>query len=207
MFTEGLFVKSSKSSVHGMFHFSWKSTCNNLEGIVFKRLVICDLCKRNLHFCKCKLGPNSNKMSLEIAQLQYGYGKVLLAPWWYYSSFTRSVWCLRKIVSGLHFPGSKYGVFQDVIEGLAIFRRFEIFSVSFGTRKLSLHGCTAWNWDLKNKQPNLDSFLPEGILWEVKVTESFPDSPVLEAAQQCKEDRFYLPSSLRHQYAILQEEH
>lgn len=68
----------------------------------------------------------------------------------------------------------------------------------------SLRGCTTWNWDLKNKQPNLVSFLPEGILWEVEVTESFPASPVLEAAQQCNEDRFYLPSSLGHQYSILQ---
>lgn len=174
---------------------------------VFKRLVICGHCKRNLHFCKYKLGLNSNKTSLESARLQYWYGKVLLAPWWHYSSFTRSLWCLRKIVSEMHFLWSKYGVFWDMIEGLAIFRRFKIFSVPFGTRKRSLHGCTTWNWDLKNKQLNLDSFLPEGILWEVKATESFPDSPVLEAAQQCKEDRFYLPSSLGHQYAILQEEH
>lgn len=58
------------------------------------------------------------------------------------------------------------------------------------------------------EQTTQPGFLPaEGILWEVKVTESFPDSPVLEAAQQCKGDRFYLPFSLGHQYTILQEEH
>lgn len=58
------------------------------------------------------------------------------------------------------------------------------------------------------EQTTQPGFLPaEGILWEAKVTESFPDSPVLEAAQQCKGDWFYLPSSLGHQYTILQEEH
>lgn len=57
------------------------------------------------------------------------------------------------------------------------------------------------------EQTTQPGFLPaEGILWEVKVREPFPDSPVLEAAQQWKGDRFYLPSSLRQQYTFLQEE-
>lgn len=72
--------------------------------------------------------------------------------------------------------------FRMRLKGWQHMRDLKYFLFPLVQESSILHGCTTWNGGLKNKLLHLDSLLPEGILWEVKGTESFPDSPVLQAA-------------------------